>query len=430
MKTLRILIGRHYGFNSIHYTSMVLDNLLPILKTKFNVKIIWFFYMPEKIDEKIINDPNVEILDIHDFNNCVEVIKKSKPDLVIENEFPSLIDIALNTAAKYFKIPVIIKILAIDSAKLSKKRILTSFIPTFFHSKMPFELSEKKQFMRRGRFFLYKYKFLLKTLNALHLNFLTILKYFFLTFKWHLFYHAPYLDSRFAGDLHYLESEKFLDIMIRKGYSKESIVVTGSPVYDNIFKKYKNVETVQNKELKTRILFAPIQYYEGGLWTKKERDDTIKSIIKQLSKHKDEFSLVVKLHPSSQLYSDYEKIIHEEDPSIPIFQKGVLADFLDTTDLIISFSPIGGSLIFPLIAHKPVVLCNFFNFKYANPIEKDVAWECINPENLIETIRTAKTANNSRIIDNYLNKIMYKTDGCSSERLCNAIESLVKKFNP
>jgi len=409
---------------------MVLENILPILKTKFNVKIIWFFYLPEKIDDEIINDPNVEVLDIHDFNNGVEVIKKSNPDLVIENEFPSLIDIALNTSAKYFKIPVIIKILAIDNAKIGIRQLLTAFMPTFFHSKMPFEESGKKQFMRRGRFFLYKYKFLLKTLKALHLDFFTILKYFFITLKWHISYRSPYLDSRFAGDLHYLESEKFFDIMIRKGYPKESIVVTGSPIYDDIFKKYKNMKSSQNTKTKTRILFAPIQYYEGGLWTKKERDDTIKSIIKQLSKHKDEYSLVVKLHPSSQIYSDYEKIIHEVDPSVPIYQKGVLADFLDNSDLVISFSPISGSLIFPLIAHKPLVLCNFFNFKYENPIEKDVAWECTDSANLIKTISTALSIDNRKIIDNYLNKSMYKADGCSSERLCNAIESLVKKFNP
>jgi len=139
---------------------------------------------------------------------------------------------------------------------------------------------------------------------------------------------------------------------------------------------------------------------------------------------------VVKLHPSSQIYSDYEKIIHEVDPSVPIYQKGVLADFLDNSDLVISFSPISGSLIFPLIAHKPLVLCNFFNFKYENPIEKDVAWECTDSANLIKTISTALSIDNRKIIDNYLNKSMYKADGCSSERLCNAIESLVKKFNP
>ena len=371
----------------------------------------------------------IEIMDIHDFDNAVEVVKKAKPDLVFANEFPSLMDLALDAAAKFHKIPVVTKVYATDSFKISKKQFFTSFLPLFFQSSMPFEQDHKKKFMRRGRFFLFKYLFLIKTLKAIGMNLLKIMNFIFITLKWHISYETPYLDSRFASTLHYLESEILIERMIKAGYPQSSLVVTGNPMYDEIFKKYLNLQPNFNPSEKIRILFTPIQYYEGGLWTKKERDETIKEIVKNISKHFDEFSLVVKLHPSSQVYSDYEKLIHEVNSSIPIYQKGIIMDYLDNFDVVVSFAPLTSASIYPLILHKPLVLCNFFDFKYNNKIEEGVAWECKKPNELIEIIKHALLLNseNRKKIDEYLEKILYKTDGCASQRLADAIVKLKVK---
>ena len=383
--------------------------------------------MPEKVN---ISNPDVletEIIDIHDFNNAVEVMKKVKPHIVLANEFPSLVDLALDTAAKFFKIPVVTKVYATDSFKISKKQFFTSFLPLFFQSSLPYEPNQKKQFMRRGRFFLYKYLFLLKTLKATGMSLSKIIQFFFISLKWHISYETPYIDSRFASALHYLESEILVDRMVKAGYNKSSLIVTGNPMYDKAFKKYQNFNSNLNADEKIRILFTPLQYYEGGLWTKKERDDTIKEIIQNISKHSDEFSFAVKLHPSSQLYSDYESIIHEVNPSIPIYQTGVIEDYLDEYDVVVSFSPLTSASIYPLIARKPLVLCNFFNFIYKNKIEEGVAWECKDPTQLVQTIKLALSLNleNRAKIDQYLEKILYKTDGCASERLSDAVTKLI-----
>lgn len=428
MKDLRILIGRHYGLEAKHVTSMMLDSILPILKTKFNVKIIWLFYMSERTVLEIVPDLNTEILDIHDFNNAVEVLEKAKPDLVIDNEYPSLIDLAIDQAAKLHGIPVLTRMLAVDNLKISKKQFLTSFFPMFFYSSMPYEKRPKKQFMRRGRFFIYKFIFLFKTWRACKLNWLKIIHYFLIIVNWHIS-NKPFIDPRFANTLHFLESEILIDRMLKRGFSREKLVITGNPIYDEALKKYSNDKHKRTMDKKIRILFAPIQHYEGGFWTRKERDFTIREIIKTISNHKDEFSLIVKLHPSSQLYDDYESVIHEVDASIPIYQKGGIQDYLDNVDLVVSFSPIGSALIYPLIAQKPLVLCNFIDFKYENKIEEGVAWECKIPSQLIPTIQTALSSypKYRKNVQEYLRKFIYETDGRASERLCDAITRLVKK---
>jgi len=429
MQELRILVARHYGLKAKHGTSIILDNLLPILNTRFKVKIIWFFFMPERVNFSSISQPNFEMVDIHDFNNAVEVMKKIKPSLVFDNEFPSLMDLSLDIAAKYLNIPVASIVPSADPERNTKFQFFTSFLPTFFHSSMPFEERPKKQFMRRGRFFLYKYWFLFKTLKAARMCIFKIIEYLFRTLKWHISITTPFIDSRFANTLQFLESESLVDIMIKKGFSRSSLVVTGNPIYDGAFKKYKNYKPVPRKNNKTRILFVPMQLYEGGIWTKKQRDHTIKQVIKNISENKNKFSLIVKLHPSSQSYEEYKSLIHDIDPTIPIYQKGMIVDYLDDVDLVMSFGTIYSSLLFPLIAHKPLVICNFFDFKPITPINKDVVWECTKSSELAKIVNQAFSSQSTKMgkIDNYLKKIMYRTDGRASERLCEAITNLIKE---
>lgn len=427
LQILRILAARHFGFDKKNCTTMTIDNILPILEKKFKVKVIWFFYLPEKNQYTKI-DSNLEVEDVHDYNNAVELLKKTKPDIILDNDYPSLMDLAIDVAARHLKIPVITRMIVTDRDVINKKQLFTSFLPMFFHQTMPFETSEKKQFMRRGRFFIFKYYFLFKTLRATKMNFLKIIKYLFIVLNWHISYHIPYIDLRFSNTLHFLENEELKNEMLQKGFPISKLLVTGNPIYDQAFKKYSNFNANPIENKKIRVLFAPIQYYEGGLWTKKERDLTVKHIIKKISSKKD-FSLIVKLHPSSESLDEYESLIHSVNESVKIFQKGVITDYFDDIDVVVSYAPVISSLIFALIANKPLILCNFFNFKYQNLLEEDVAWECKDPEKLINLIYQALSnfPKNKNKVENYLKKIMYKTDGKASERLCQAIEMLVVK---
>ena len=217
--------------------------------------------------------------------------------------------------------------------------------------------------------------------------------------------------------------------MIEKGYSPSKLVVTGNPIYDKSFKKINKFNTENKKSEKIRILFVPIQLYEGGIWTKQQRDSTIKKIVREISQNKNEFVLKVKLHPSSQIFEEYESLIHGIDDSIEIFQKGSLEEYLEEVDVVISFGAIYSSLLFPLIAKKPLIICNYFNYNPVLPINDNVVITCKNPEQLSNTIKEAYQNNDSKQIEieKYLKSRVYKTDGCASERLCDAITKLIDR---
>jgi hypothetical protein len=428
MKKLIMLVPRHYGFDTQHNTSIILDSVLPLLRQEFDVEIIWFVFMPERMKNKS-NNSQFNFVEIHDFQNAVDVLKKAKPDIVFDSEFPSLIDIAFDKAAKSLNIPVISRVSSADPERNTKFQFFTSFLPLFFHNSLPYEENSKKQFARRGRFFLFKYLFLIRSLRASNFSLLKTIEYFFRTLKWHISITTPFLDVRFANTLHFLENENLVNDMIEKGFSKSSLVVTGNPIYDHAFQKYSKLENTAKIENKIRILFVPMQLYEGGIWTKKQRDHTIIEIIKQISKNKSLFSVIVKLHPTSQRLDEYQSLIHSIDNSIPIYQKGIISDYLDDVDVVVSYGTLYSSLLFSLIAHKPLIICNFFGFKPITKINTNVAWKCTSPTDLVKIINGSllSYSTNYDKIETYLKDIMYKTDGFAAQRLCNAISNLINR---
>ena len=152
MREIKILVGRHYGFDTIHNTSLMLENIVSTLKEKFNVKIIWFCYLPENIS-KLQNGDDI-VVDIHDYNNAAEVLRDTKPDLIFDNEYPSLVDLSLDRAGNYLGIPVLTMMQGLDDQKFTKVQTIRTFIPLMFSGTIPSEnKNSKKKFMKRGRFF-------------------------------------------------------------------------------------------------------------------------------------------------------------------------------------------------------------------------------------------------------------------------------------
>ena len=54
-------------------------------------------------------------------------------------------------------------------------------------------------------------------------------------------------------------------------------------------------------------------------------------------------------------------------------QKGSVEDFLENCDVVISFPPSSTALIYSIIAKKPIILCNFFNYSSGNLVDENVA---------------------------------------------------------
>ncbi|MFM7796588.1 MAG: CDP-glycerol glycerophosphotransferase family protein, partial [Candidatus Nitrosotenuis sp.] len=210
-------------------------------------------------------------------------------------------------------------------------------------------------------------------------------------------------------------------------FDRSNLYVTGNPIYDATFKKLHSLTNSKNTG-KIRVLFAPLQLYENGLWSKNHQESSIKEIVSKLANNPDVL-LTIKLHPSSIALSDYENMIRSIEPYVQIFQSGDIIDYLSNTDVLVSFPGSSTIFVYALAAEKPIILCNFYNQERHQFLEKDLAVECKKPESLIDQIKSS--ASNNQLfpekIRTFLEESFYKTDGQASERLSNAIIDFLNK---
>lgn len=426
MKELKILAlyWHHPDIKSV--PSLIFENFLPALKKRVKVHTTFLIYTPDKLKITEKQNSDVRILDIHEFTNAVEIINKVKPDIVFAQAYPIFIEYAISLAAKSFNIPVISGF-SDELNVISNKKILRTFVDQFFQSSVSTDSKkENNEFMRRGIFFIYKYVFLIKTQREMKMNWYKILKNSFMIFRLLPSSVTNQRHVEFSNTLHWVERESLKHELIDRGFKENSLTVIGNPMYDGILKKVHEIKSNYKKEGKIRVLLATTSLYEHGLWSKKQRDEVVNKMVSEICKYKNEISLTVKIHPSSESLSDYKEIIHQVDSSISIYQKGDIIQFLDSSDVIIFFKP-HSALIYSILAKKPSILCNFFNTKYEY-VEKGYVSECKDPTSIVSIIKKIKDnniASNKR--DEFVKDYLYKDDGLASERLCDAIMGLLKK---
>lgn len=424
MYNLKILVPLHTLPDVTSVTTIFFESLLSAFKTKVNVHIVWLVYTPEKLDSTNQNHLNYTILDIHDYQNAIDVIKKEKPDLIYANSSWSFIDNAFSSAAKFCNIHAFCMDYSFNVIEKNFTKNLFSNVTRFFQRSVPIdsEKSEKK-FMKRGRFYLFKYIFLLKTKFAMKRD---IIQTLFIIWK---FIFLDKLDPMFANDtIQFLENERLLNQRIQMGYKKSNLIVTGNPIFDSAFQNLSNSKVSDKKDNKISVLFAPSTLYEHGFWTEKQREYTIEEIIKELVKNKNKLSVTVKIHPSSSVLSDYESLVHSIDPTIRIYQKGDILEFLNNSDVIIAFQ--SSTLeIYALLSGKPIVLCNFYDLKGDLFLEQGLAINCKEPSFLLTSINSALEKNpvTKQKRKDFIQEFMFKWDGRSAERICNKLIELFEK---
>ena len=424
MKNLKILVPLHTLPDVKSVTTIFFESLLSVLKNKVNVHILWLVYTPERIDSSNWNRSDSTVLDIHDYENAVDVIKKEKPDLVYANATWSFIDHALSSAAKFCGIPAFCVVYSDIWIQKNLVQNISSNVSRFFQSSIPTDTEKsKKIFMKRGRFYLFKYIFLLKTKFAIKKD---IIQTLFTIWK---FVFLDKLDPRFVNDtVEFLENENLLNQRIEMGYNKSNLVVTGNPIYDPAFQKLSDSKQSNKKDNKIRVLFAPSTLYEHGFWTEKQREFAVKETIKELLKNKNETSVTVKIHPSSSVLSDYELLVHSLDSSIPVHQKGDILEFLTDSDVVISFQS-STAEVYALLYKKPVIICNFFDLKGDAFLERGLAIDCKEPSTLLEMIHLVLEKNpaTEQKRNDFIREFMFKWDGRAGERICDKLLELTEK---
>ncbi len=422
MNDLKILVPLHTLPDIKSLTTIFFAELLPVLKTKVNVHILWLVYTPNKIPLTNLQCEDCTILDIHNYKNAIDVIKKEKPDLIFAEASWGFIDYALSSAAKFCNIPAFGT--AISSIHIEKSLIenISSNMTRFFQNSIPTDSKQHdKKFMKRGRFFLFKYFFLLKTKFAMKKD---IIHTLFTIWKFVL---SDKLDHKFANNIvEFLENESLLNQRIKLGQKQSNLVVTGNPIYDSTFQKLSTPKISDKKDEFIHVLFAPSTLYEHGFWTNKQREFAVKETIRELQKNKN-ISITVKIHPSTSILRDYESLILPINSLIPIYQKGDITEFLKNTDVILSFQS-STAEVFALLSGKPIVICNFFDIQGDVFLERGMAVDCKTPSHLTESIDRALKMNpvTKKMCDDFIKDYLYKVDGLSSERICNEILKLIK----
>ena len=419
---MKILIPIHTLPDVKSVTTMELESILSALKKKIDVQTVWLVYTPEKIKSIQNNNSNDIILDIHNYKNALEVIQKEKPDLIYAYASWNFIDYALSSAAQLFKIPVfcIVNGDYYGYIKPFEKNI-TSNMSRFFESSIPTDKTKnKKQLMKRGRFFLYKYLFLLQTMLAIKKNRFSTL------FSIWKFIFLDKLDPKFGSNtIQFLENKNLNKQFLSLGFKKSNLIVTGNPMYDSLFFTLEKLQTKTKKNTKN-ILLVTTALYEHGIWTKKQRDFAIKETLKQFQNKKD-INIILKIHPSSEILSEYTQLLREVLPNAAIYQKGNIENFIHDSDVVISF-PVSSVLIFAILMKKPLIVCNYFNmddlFLKNNPVA-----ECKNPLLLLKKINELTSSNLqfNKDRDNFIKEFISPFDGNAQDRICDNILQLIEK---
>lgn len=423
---IRILATLHTLPDVVSYKQMLFENIIPVLQKKTDIHVTWLVYKPQKINTKKLG---YTILDIHDFKNALDVVKSVKPDIIYNSPTVNLPDISLSVAGKFLKIPTVGEILQNTIFQTDTLVTVKSFISQVFERTVPTDVNEDKKFMKRGRFYLFKYLFLLRTQRAVGLSLFDIIKTTVKILRANLNHQKKWYYTDFACDLNFVENKQFEKSLLDDGFKKSSLIVTGSPQYDTMFKKIETLRPHIKKNEKINVLFVTHSLFEHGYQTRSQRDSIVKQIITEISKHKNEISLTVKIHPSSEIFDEYQDLIHAIDPSVTINQTGDSGIYLEEADVILSYST-SSSPMRACLLKKPLIFCNFFNtLENDMMLERGLAIDCRESNSLISSIKKILITNPAtpEKVDQFIEDVFYKSDGRSSERVSEAILSLLKK---
>ena len=222
---MKILIPSYIFPNVKHIRTQIMNNIFSVLNNKSNSKIVWVIFQADKFTSKKIE--NTSLVDIHDFNDAVSLLKNIKPDCLFITSTPDNIQYSFSVAAKYLQIPIFSiyiyseSIIGIrdnrsiyESAKLMSRK--------FFSNKTSTDTMNQKQFLRRGRFYMYKNRFLINTLRKSKINIFKSLIFIIKDILVNL--SGKSKNYNHLADYHLLPDESWISHLIQIGIDKKNII--------------------------------------------------------------------------------------------------------------------------------------------------------------------------------------------------------------
>jgi len=414
---LRILVLHNDTPDSTSYTTILFRRAIPILEKNTQVHITWLIHGKTNLEKRGIVDEKTTILDLNDFDNAVDILKKNKPDIVFLIPGISAVDYAFYLASSFLKIKVIGGQLAGPFFSVIKRKNL---IKTYFHE--IFQIS-------KSRFFIKKHIFLLRTMNSIKYSRIKLLNELLNLLKVYIRnLHPKTINSKFKCDTIFVDNNIELERLASEGYDKNILKVVGNPSYDEVIQEI-HMKFLKNKiKSEKNILFVTVNLKgQGGNWSYNKQEKMIKEFLHQMSKLGDSYSTAIKIHPTGENLRWYTNIINKMGIKIPIYQKECIVEILSQYDVIISSSSSTAGMI-SLLMKKPLIIWNYFEVENDLFLDNKLALECTDISQINELIK--RSLNNSlddKKLNDKISEITFQNDGRSTERIVQCIFDIIKK---
>ena len=410
------------------------ETLHRALKKRIPMELIWVVYQPTRFEKIIMDDQTVYC--IQEFSDAVDLLKKLNPDLVLVSNYTELVHYSASLAAKTLGKPLVgFSGAKIDNRVFGKKfenlKIETSSISglkKFLQDRVPGDSDEQSQSLRRGRFFLYKYRFFIKTQLAVKTN---IFKIFFLLLRDFINFglNRPLRFSTLAE--HYLLWDE-LEINRYRYYGipTEKISVVGNPLLDDIFHKISTVKTRTITNDKIKILIFTDSLYEHGIWSYEERESFLKNLFGKLQEDKT-ILFDLKIHPTTESKTYYQKLSKKLGFTAKIFQSEDLYDLINDYDIIVTYGTSTAHTELSLCGKKTILIRIKSLAKFVlvdEAIKAGLIKQCNNFMDLIPLIHDfhKQEINLTKEFVEQRTKYFYKFDGKSGERAADSIIKFIE----
>ena len=124
----------------------------------------------------------------------------------------------------------------------------------------------------------------------------------------------------------------------------------------------------------------------------------IEETITSLNKFHKETSLVIKIHPTGEDYTEYKQLL-EKFENIHLSQKDDIIDLINKSDVIIT--PVTSTAaIIALIMNKPIIIWNYFHVEQDLLLRTDTVLECKNISelnNCLDSVESFRKKNAEKI---------------------------------
>ena len=400
---------------------VAIKNICKELNKYIKIKIIWCIINSNSI--KTIND--YKIIHFKDYKNAIELIDSVKPDLIFTLGELSCSSLIFTMSGKFKKIPIITLNLdtTVNEEKIVKITIKSRIKMLFSKNNFLIINSEQNRLNSIPLiFYSIQYMYLLKTLRKMNYGLLQILKFM-------LFYPRVQFFSKTMFPLHELTMSNCnlcgnierANSLKKIGVNQKNIFLIGHPFFDELYEKIKNLTPSKTKK---RILFCTSPMYEHNLWSKTEEMNFIKKIIKMIIQ-KNEFKIILKIHPVSSSLNEYKKSLVEFKDQIEIYQKEDLVDLINESDVIITYG--GSSVIVYGILMKKNTIFIHKNSKGGGFFDESMVTNCKDVKDLLKCIESNYNSNKS--FDKYIEDHLGFFDGKCSKRASKIILNFLNLKN-